>query len=509
MFKYIIKRILYFVPTLFAISLFTFGLSKMAPGDPVELRLAGGMQGSKGGGQKSDKLAGEKQYLAMKKKLGFDIPSFYFGVTSASVPDTLYKIARKNEKETLETLTKTYGNWGEVQNYYLALKALEQSSFDVERNDASYAGLKSVANNYNKLMNATDDERILRYLDRIKTAIDAEAEVQVDSVTTKIIKPLANMQSSFDKLALAYNNVKEKATPIKNWLPKFSWYGFKNQYHVWLFGNTSFVDKDDPDVKYGFFRGDFGNSYLDGRPVKSIIWEALGITLKMNIISIFIGIIVAIPLGVQLAKKRGTRFDRITSIFLFALYSLPGFWIATMFVVYFTTSEYGMNWFPTYGLRSSTLPADASFWTRFLDQAHHLVLPIIAMTYTSFTYSARQMRGSMLGVMKQDYIRTAVAKGLSERTVTWKHTFRNSLIPIITMFSSILPSLIGGSMIIEIIFNINGMGRATYSAVIARNYPIMFTALMFSAILVMISMLLADMMYAAVDPRISFTNKKS
>lgn len=508
MFKYILKRVFYFIPTLFLISIFTFGLSKMAPGDPVELRLAGGMSGSKGGGQKSDKLAGEKQYLAMKKKLGLDIPSFYFDLTSQSIPDTLYKISRKNEKETLLALTKQYGNWEAVQNYFSALKKLESAKFTIEKNESSYVGLKSLSNNYNKILNTSSDEKILNYFNKLDKAINKEVTINVDSVTTKTIVPLANVQASFENLKKAYENIKATATPIKNWLPKFSWYGFENQYHVWLFGNTPFKAKDDPNLKYGFFRGDFGNSYLDGRPVKSIIWEAVGITLKMNIIAIFLSVIIAIPLGVKLAKTRGTKFDRIMSIVLFILYSLPGFWVATMFIVYLTTPEYGLDFFPTYGLHSSDLPSDASFFTRVLDEAHHLVLPIITMVYGTFTYTARQMRSSMLGVMKQDYVRTAVAKGLSEKVVTWKHTFRNSLIPIITMFASILPSLIGGSMITEIIFNINGMGRATYSAVVARNYPIMFTALMFSAILVMISMLLADLMYASVDPRISFTNKK-
>lgn len=507
MFKYILKRILYFIPTLFFISLFTFGLSKIAPGDPVELRMAGGLQ-SGNSNQQSDKLAGEKQYLAMKEKLGLDIPSFYFDFTSSSISDTLYKITRKNEKETLEGLTEQYGNWSEIQDYYLALKNLESESFKVEKNDNSYAGLKSLANNYNKLINTSENDKINLFLGKMEEAINTEVNVEIDSVTTEKQMPLASMKPSFEKLKASYETVKSQATPIKNWIPKFVWYGAKNQYHVWLFGNTAFIDKDDPNIKYGFFRGDFGTSYLDGRPVKSIIWEAVGITVQLNIVALFIGVMVSIPLGVSLAKRRGTKFDRGTSIFLFILYSLPDFWVATMFIVYFTTPDYGMDWFPTYGLTTQGLE-NAPFFTRFLDLLHHLVLPIIVMTYGTFTYSARQMRGSMIGVMQQDYIRTAVAKGLSDRVVTWKHTFRNSLIPIITMFAGILPSLIGGSMIIEIIFNINGMGRAAFTAVLARNYPVMFTVLMFSAILVMISMLLADLMYAAVDPRISFSKKKS
>ena len=507
MFKYIFTRLTYFIPTLFLISVFTFALSKIAPGDPVELRMSGGM-GSKGGNQKSDKLAGEKQYLQMKKKLGLDIPSFYFDFKSQSIPDTLYKITRKGDKDMLSGLIAQYGNWEDIQNYYLALKKFENSKFKVEKNKYSSSRKKKVNNYYNKIITTDEDVKIEKYLDKIAKIINKEETIEVDSLTTKTILPLMAMKTSFNELRASYKKVKTDKSIIKNWLPKFTWYGAKNQYHVWLFGNTSFMSKSDPNIKYGFFRGDFGTSYSDGRPVKSIIWDAVGITLKLNIISILLSVIIAIPLGIKLAKKKGSSFDRIVTIILFILYSLPSFWVATMFVVYLTTPEYGMDWFPTLGLHSENVTLESPFFTRFFDQLHHMALPVLAMTYGTFTYTSRQMRSSMLGVMKQDYIRTAVAKGLSEKTVTWKHTFRNSLIPIITMFASILPALIGGSMIIEIIFNISGMGLATFDAVMGRNYPIMFTVLMFSAILVMISMLLADLMYAAVDPRISFTNKK-
>lgn len=507
MFKYILKRLVYFVPTLFAISLFTFALSKMAPGDPVELRLAGGMQGGNNSGQKSDKLAGEAQYIAMREKLGLDIPSFYFSVTSQALPDTLYKITRKRERETLKDIADEYGNWSSVQAYYDALKQFESNTFEINRNENTYNGIKAVSENYQKLLETSDPIQIKSIFLSTEQIINQKVTVKVDSVTTKQEVPLAALNTPFQTLKSSFDQIESTKKPINKWIPKFNWFGLKNQYHVWLFGNTSFKEEGDPNRSYGFFRGDFGISYLDGRPVKSLIWESLGITVKMNIIALLIAYFVAIPLGVNLARKRGTRFDRITSLLLFMLYSLPGFWVATMFVVYFTTPEYGMDFFPTYGLSTQGFE-NKPFMTRFFDQAHHLVLPILAMIYGSFTFASRQMRGSMLGVIKQDYIRTARAKGLAENVVIWKHTFRNSLIPIITMFAGILPSIIGGSFVIEVIFNINGMGRLAYMAILARNYPVMFTVLMFSAILTMVGMLLADLLYSLVDPRISFTNKK-
>jgi peptide/nickel transport system permease protein len=147
------------------------------------------------------------------------------------------------------------------------------------------------------------------------------------------------------------------------------------------------------------------------------------------------------------------------------------------------------------------------FWEKVSDRAYHFILPVFTLTLGSFAYMSRQMRGSMLSVIRQDYIRTAFAKGLPPNAVYWKHAFRNSLLPIITIFSSLLPAMISGAVIVEYMFNIPGMGRVSYDAVVQRDYPVLFTILLFSAVLTMMGNLLADILYAAVDPRISFKKK--
>ena len=155
------------------------------------------------------------------------------------------------------------------------------------------------------------------------------------------------------------------------------------------------------------------------------------------------------------------------------------------------------------------LPESAPYWDRFFETAYHFILPLFCLTYASFAFISRQMRGGMLNVLEMDYIRTARAKGLKKQVVIWKHAFRNSLIPIITLFANIFPAAISGSFIIEVIFSIPGMGQLTLQAIFQRDYPIVFTVLMFSSILTLVGILIADIMYAFVDPRISFSNKKS
>ena len=205
---------------------------------------------------------------------------------------------------------------------------------------------------------------------------------------------------------------------------------------------------------------------------------------------------------------KGRFMDNLSTTALFILYSLPSFWIGTLLIVFFTTKNYGVmfDWFPTSGVQSMDVANDtnASFVTKYLDIFYHLFLPTFCITISSFAYLSRQMRGAMLGVLRQDYIRTANSKGLSEHKVIWKHAFRNSLFPIITLFSSVFPRALSGAIAIELIYNIPGMGVLVLKAIGERDWPIVFTVAMLAAILTMIGNLIADILYAIVDPRISF-----
>ncbi|MCH2045316.1 MAG: ABC transporter permease subunit [Saprospiraceae bacterium] len=202
-------------------------------------------------------------------------------------------------------------------------------------------------------------------------------------------------------------------------------------------------------------------------------------------------------------RAKGYLIDNISTAVLFVLYSLPSFWIGTIFIVFLTTPEYGLDFFPT-GVGLDPLPDGAAWYSRLTQTGYELILPIFCMTYGSFAFLSRQMRGSMLGVVRQDYIRTAKAKGLSQDKIIWKHSFRNSLFPIITVFSSVFPRALSGSIAIELIYNIPGMGKLALLSITARDWPVVFTITMFAALLTMIGNLIADMLYAVVDPRVSY-----
>lgn len=270
------------------------------------------------------------------------------------------------------------------------------------------------------------------------------------------------------------------------------------------------LDKPVP-VQYALWLGDvvtlnFGKSFKDNAPVIDKIVERIPLTLSMNLVSLLIAYIIAIPLGIYSAAHPGTFFDRFSTTTMFMLYSLPTFWIATLGIIFLTSPEY-LPIFPPSGLYSNEYSESWGFLDRLSDIGWHLAMPMMIYTYTSFAYISRQMRGSMLEVIRQDYIRTARAKGLGERVVIYKHALRNSLIPIVTLLAGLLPGLIGGSVVVESIFTLPGMGLLGYQAVLERDYPIVMAILTIGAVLTMIGVLIADLMYSVIDPRIAFTKK--
>ena len=249
----------------------------------------------------------------------------------------------------------------------------------------------------------------------------------------------------------------------------------------------------------------FGESYKDHRPVIDKIKERLPVTLTLNLISIFLVYVIAIPVGIFSAVRDGTVLDRIITFLLFALYSIPSFWLAMMLIYFLGGGEY-WDIFPIYGIQS----ANADTFTlvhKFTDFMWHITLPVVCLTYGDLASLSRYQKGSLLEVLRDNYVRTARSKGLKETRVIFKHVLRNSLIPIITIVSAILPAMIGGSVIIESIFSIPGIGQLGFEAILSRDYPLIMAIATISAFLTLIGILIADVIYVLIDPRITFEGK--
>jgi len=248
------------------------------------------------------------------------------------------------------------------------------------------------------------------------------------------------------------------------------------------------------------FTLDFGFSYKDHRNVWDKISERLPITIQLNIISIFLVYLIAIPCGIYSSTHEGSFADKILTLGFFFLYSLPSFWVAMLLIMLLGGGDF-WDIFPVYGI-SSIGSETMSLLPWLLDRMWHLVLPIACLTYGGLAYLSRLTRASMLEVIREDYVRTARAKGLSERVVIFKHAFRNALLPLITLLAFLLPSMFGGSVIIESIFSVPGMGQLGFEAVLSRDYPVIMAITAISALLTLIGLLISDILYAALDPRI-------
>lgn len=246
-------------------------------------------------------------------------------------------------------------------------------------------------------------------------------------------------------------------------------------------------------------RLDFGRSFApDNRPVTDKIAERIPITLSLNIVALILEFGLALPIGILAAVRRDTLLDKGITVFVFVGFAVPTFWLALLMMYFFGVK---LGWLPISGLHS--LGSDRLGpipW--FLDLAKHLILPIGIMTFGSLAGLSRYMRSTMLEVIRQDYITTARAKGLRERTVILRHALRNALLPAITILGFSLPALIGGSVIFETIFAIPGMGQLFYAGVMARDYPLIMGILVIGAFLTLVGNLLADICYSLADPRI-------
>ncbi len=258
-------------------------------------------------------------------------------------------------------------------------------------------------------------------------------------------------------------------------------------------------------IQYGrwlgrLVKGDFGNSFTDGLKISTKISDALWPTLSVSLISILTAFIVSLPIGIWSAYRQGGVFDRNVSTFLYMLYSIPSY---VMGIVLILVLGVKLDLLPLGGIRSDvheTLSASG----KFFDIAKHMVMITICFTFGGIAYYSRFIRQNLIEVIRQDYVRTARAKGLNEKKVILRHAFRNSLIPFVTLLGLTFPAILSGSVILEYMFNWPGMGRLFIESVMARDYPTLMALEFITAFMVLLGTLLADLCYGLVDPRIKY-----
>jgi len=482
--EYILKRVLWFIPTLFLITLLGFVLLVNAPGDPLDL-LANPLS-LKNSGNTPDE---QKDYW--RKRLGLDLPVFYFSIKQLSEPNDLYKIQDPRKLKVYKSLLSQTGNQVSVKTFLSQLQHTE-SLFKKEnitlKTDSLYTLCHSCKQTENRIFNSL---YILHYAtdqDLIQQHIDSISANTADLYSNKFKSAVTSLKEA--QVAMLHTK-----TRYKNYIPKIVWYGIHNRYHQWLFGSA---------YSKGIIRGDFGISYVKKEPVIAIIKDKVIWSLFFSVLSILLAYLISIPIGIKLAEKPNSKTSRFTQLLLFLLYSIPSFFAGVLLLMLFANPDV-ISLFPPSGIKPIEGYADdAGLFEKFCDSLPYIILPLICYTYSSLAYISRLTQTSLMEQLPLDYIKTARATGLCDKTIIWKHALKNSLLPLITVFSAVFPTIVGGSVIIESIFTIPGMGLETVKAIIARDYPVVIAIITLSCILTMLSYLVADILYAWADPRIRY-----
>jgi peptide/nickel transport system permease protein len=248
----------------------------------------------------------------------------------------------------------------------------------------------------------------------------------------------------------------------------------------------------------GIMTLDFGNSFIDHQPVIERIAEKQPNTVLLNVIAFLVAALIGVPLGLWSATRSGQPVERASAVTSFLLYSLPSFWVALLLMQLFSVR---LNVLPLFGMTSDDY-LDLGAAMKLVDRAKHLILPVVTLAYAQLAVFARFSKSALTEVIRQDYITTARAKGASSGAVLWHHAFRNALIPLITLFGLALPYLISGTVIVEQIFQWDGIGRLYFEAILTRDYPTVLGLAIATAVVTLFASLFTDLLYAVADPRI-------
>jgi len=533
MFRYTIRRLLLTIPTLIGISVVTFILVHLAPGSPVSTELA--LAPVSYDTEEELKEYSRAYFLHLPLFLNFRVQDVKRDV------EELLRLAEDQEKREFVRRQLIYRG-GAALPYVLprlselgaeerevVLQALDRvgermgMAAELEKAEDRAAFWKSYWSYYkmdyrmprtrrlvDRFLNYKDELAYKEILRLDTYALPAVFEALAEEESWTRIKPLIGFMEHATGRKSAQSGSLDPETRdlvVEGWqdwwwryedeftpcdtLCRLTGVVTKTQYYHWV---------------HRLLRLDFGISIKDGRKINEKLKERLPVTLLLSVLALVLSYLISVPLGIYSGVKVSTIRDKIITLVLFILYSLPSFWVAIILIRLFC----GVGSFDLFPIQGLTTPGSDAWplHARFFDLVHHLVLPVTCLSYVSFATLSRYQRSATLEVLRQDYVRTARAKGLGELDVIRKHVFKNSLVPIVTLLGVQVPFLIGGSVIVERIFGIEGMGLETFEAIRGRDYNWILAVAFITSILTVAGMIISDILYAVVDPRISYMKKQ-
>jgi len=460
MIRYVLARILLMIPTFIVVCLVSFYLYHNSGSDPVHSLLA-----LRGVIETEVPLNYEEEYRATAKELNRDLPLFYVSMVPNYFPKNLNYIVNPREKELARNLLILSKDWAKTKIYIEQLKNLQLDL--IQRNGADE--LYSLIQRYYSAQDKVEIDKLNNVIEHYyQTNEEEESKMYVNFLSSQ--SDLLNTDFSF-------------------FYPVLHFHGSRNQFHKWF---------------SSILRADFGRAMVDGRPVLAKIKKALMWSVSLALLSIFFSTIFSLPLGFYTALYSESKLNTLSSLFLYFVFSIPIFWLATLMIVFFTTDDFG-NWtniFPSVGLIKIE---SSGVLQTILSNLKLLILPTFCLIFSYTAYLYRQVRLSILEQRNKDYFLAAVSKGMSIKSALFKHAFPNALFPISTILIGAIPAAMSGSLVIEIIFNIPGMGRLLFNAIFNDDWNTISAIIIFVSMITMIFYLIGDIVYAKLNPKISYS----
>ena len=463
MLTYLLKRISTLLLSLWIISVCLFFLQKNATVDVVMLQSKARSNGS----FYVHPLAAEKVYRAEAVRLNLDRPLFYFAMKPVMFPDTFYKVQFPEAVKVQKKLLLATGDWALVQTYFQTLTAFYEKVAQTENGQVSIFWKQQLQ----EMANTAD-------LSVVKAACQASGEMR-----EPYIEELRKIEGLLIRLSY-------QSPSFFSWLPFPRWNGFDNQFHLWF---------------SKIIHGDIGISSRDGRPVLDKLKEAIPWTLWVNGLAILLAYMFAMPVGILMAVLPKSRWLRWINNFLLALYALPAFWVGSMLLFQATLPEYGFSFFSISGW--SGLQREGGFLSQPIPFLLQLSLPVFCMSYGLAAYLTSYMQSTFSKVLKEPYMLFAKTKGISRTRLYFKHALPNALLPQIVFVAGIIPALITGSVVIEVIFNIPGMGRLFIDSMLSQDFTTVYSFVLLVSVLTAVGLVVSDILLVVTDPRIRLSRE--
>jgi len=451
--EYFIRRFLLIPPTLLGVTLIVFAITRLVPGGPIEHFLEEAQKASEGASSSGGQMAGgmnEEQIEKLEEEYGYDKPIF-----------------------------NSYLQW---------LGVLPRERF-ISKADFRAVGGDKIGTG--DLIKDPDNEVLL--------------VLKNDGRQVKVTREEKKVISAF---LVSSDMTLSESTDLGGW--QFRIETKKDRQERWAERNKEPVDKapqnyDDRVVGYkkayaGILQGRLGISTEFGDPVWSLIKDRIPIALYFGILTALITYGISLPLGILKAIKHRSAVDNLTSVLIFIGYAIPGFALGAVMLIYLGARG---GWFPLFGLTSTDF-SQMNFFEQMIDLAHHTVLPLTCYVIGGFAWLTMMMKNNLMENLATDYVRTAVAKGVSFRSAVFKHAFRNSIIPIASTMGQLITMIVGGSILIESVFDIQGFGLLQYQALLGRDQTVIMGTLTIAAALLLIGNVLSDIIVAIIDPRVKF-----